>query len=62
MKFPIDVIWLDEDYLVVDIAQDVRPYSFPKIFEPQTPALYILEVSAGFSSRNNIKIGDRFEL
>ena len=62
MNFPIDVIWLDENYRVVDIAQDVRPDSFPKVFDPQGPAKYILEVNAGFSGRNNIKIGDRLEL
>ncbi|MEK6847268.1 MAG: DUF192 domain-containing protein, partial [Nanoarchaeota archaeon] len=42
MKFPIDVIWLDENYRVVDIAYYVRPDSFPKVFEPKVPAKYIL--------------------
>lgn len=62
MNFPIDVIWLDEDYRVVDIAQDVRSDSFPTIFEPSKPALYILEVNTGFVIQNQIKIGDRLEL
>ncbi|TSC90524.1 MAG: hypothetical protein G01um10142_420 [Parcubacteria group bacterium Gr01-1014_2] len=58
MNFPIDVIWLDENYRVVDIAHNVRPDSFPEIFEPRAPALYILEVNAGFARRNGIETGD----
>ena len=58
MKFAIDVIWLDADYRVIDIARDVQPDSFPQIFEPSKPAFYILEVNAGFTEWNKIKIGD----
>lgn len=58
MRFPIDVIWLDEDYRVVDMAENVEPDSFPKIFEPSPPALYILEVNTGFAERNGIETGD----
>lgn len=62
MKFPIDVIWLDADYLVVDLARDVQPDSFPEIFGPSRPALYILEVNAGFVQKNSIEIGDTLDL
>ena len=58
MNFSIDVIWLDKDYRVIDIASDVQPDSFPEVFEPGAPALYILEVNAGFAQRNGIKTGD----
>lgn len=62
MKFPIDVIWLDENYRVVNIIQNVQPDSFPKIFEPSKSAKYILEVNAGFARRNDIKAGDDLNL
>lgn len=58
MKFPIDVIWLDGDYYVIDIAQSVEPNSFPEVFEPSEPALYILEVNAGFAKRYGVEVGD----
>ena len=61
MKFPIDVIWLDGNYLIADIAKDVQPDSFPKVFEPKVPAKYILEVNAGFTERNGIEVGDNLE-
>lgn len=62
MNFPIDVIWLDADYRVIDIARDVQPDSFPEIFEPSEQALYILEVNAGFAERNGIETGDYLDL
>ena len=62
MNFPIDVIWLDKDFEVVDIAQNISPDSFPQVFEPKAPALYILEVNAGWAEHNNLKIGDRVDL
>ncbi len=58
MKFPIDVIWLDENYRVVNIVKDARPDSFPEVFKSEAPAKYILEVNAGFANRNSIKVGD----
>ncbi len=61
MKFPIDVIWLDGNYRVVDIASDVQSDSFPEVFEPRAPALYILEVNAGFTEKNGIRIGGMIE-
>lgn len=61
MKFPIDAIWLDGNYRVVDIARDVQPDSFPKVFEPSKPAKYILEVNASLAERNSIEIGDLLE-
>lgn len=61
MKFPIDVVWLDENYRVVDIVYDIQPDSFPEVFEPSKPALYIFEVNAGFASANGIKADDMLE-
>lgn len=62
MNFPIDVVWLDEDYRIVDIAKDISPDSFPKIFEPAEPALYILEVNSGFTDKRGVEVGKRLDL
>lgn len=62
MKFPVDVIWLDKNYRVVDIVKDARPDSFPKVFEPSASAKYILEVNSGFAKRNGIEAGDDLSL
>ena len=61
MQFSIDIIWIDEDYKIIDITKGVSPDSFPQSFQPQKPAQYVLEVNAGFGEKNNIKIGDTVE-
>lgn len=58
MRFPIDIIWIDEGYKVIDITKNIPPESFPNNFRPSSPAQYALEVNAGFADRNNISIGD----
>ncbi len=57
MKFPIDIIWIDEDALVVWIEKNVSPNTFPKTFTSTQPAKYVLEVPAGFADRHEIRIG-----
>ncbi len=59
MRFPIDIFWLQEARVVVDIKENVSPSTFPEIFSPISPALYVLEANAGFAKENSIKIGDK---
>lgn len=58
MQFPIDIIWIDETWVVVDITENISPDTFPRVFKPQTPIKYVLEVNAGFATKNNISVGD----
>ncbi|MBI2577969.1 MAG: DUF192 domain-containing protein [Candidatus Wildermuthbacteria bacterium] len=62
MKFPIDIIWLNSQKQVVHIASNVSPDSYPQSFVSKTSALYVLEVSAGFTGRHNIREGYYVEL
>ena len=57
MKFPIDIIWLDENLRIINIEKNITPGSFPKKFTPQLPAKYALEVNNGWSDKNKIKEG-----
>ncbi len=58
MLFPIDIIWIGEDFKVVHIEKNVRPDSYPTIFFPKRLARSVLEVSAGFTDKTGLKIGD----
>ncbi|MBI3459117.1 DUF192 domain-containing protein [Candidatus Azambacteria bacterium] len=58
MKFPIDLIWIDQDYQIIDITKNAQPRFFPQFFRPNQPAQYVLEVNAGFSDLNKIEVGD----
>lgn len=62
MQFPIDIIWMDEQKRVVDIAEDVAPESYPQTFGPSSSAQYVLEVNSGFSAEHGISRGARAEL
>lgn len=61
MKFDIDILWLDKDGQIVYIAKNVTPESYPKTFIPSVDASYVLEVVSGFSTKNNLKVGDKVE-
>jgi len=61
MRFPLDIIWIDDNRVVVDMATHALPSSFPASFVPVEPARYVLEVSAGFADRHKIRVGDRVE-
>lgn len=58
MKFSIDIIWIDENWRVVHIEKNVTPETYPKIFFPQKPSLYVLEINTQKSDIFNIKIDD----
>ncbi len=62
MLFPIDIIWIDENWKVVDIEPNVSPNTYPKIFVPNAPAKYVLEISAGESVKNGITIGEQVNI
>lgn len=61
MKFPIDIIWINENLSIVHIEEGVIPETYPITFKSPSESKYVLEVSSGFSSKNNFKIGDRVE-
>lgn len=59
MKFPIDIVWLDDDLRVVDITAQLDPDTFPETFTSHRPARYVLEVNAGFAAKHGINRGDK---
>lgn len=60
MKFPIDIIWFDNNSNVVHIEHNLQPcktdLACPS-YSPENNALYVLETRMGFSERHNVKIG-----
>ncbi len=47
MRFSIDMIWLDSDKTVLNVAPDVSPETFPERFCPEGDAKYGLELASG---------------
>jgi uncharacterized membrane protein (UPF0127 family) len=59
MLFPLDIIWLDQNLVVVDLKENVSPETYPSSFSPQKPAKYVLEINAGLCEKYQIKINDQ---
>jgi uncharacterized protein len=58
MNFPIDIIWLNENFKVIYIKKNAEPSSYPDSFGSGVDSKYVLEVNSGFSEKNNLKEGD----
>lgn len=57
MNYPIDIIWFDENWEVVGLAQNIAPSTYPNVFYPQTFAKYVLEINANNTQELNFGFG-----
>jgi uncharacterized membrane protein (UPF0127 family) len=58
MHFSIDTFWFDENLKLIHIESAIPPSSYPEVFYPPSPALYILETREGFADEFHISLGD----
>lgn len=58
MLFPIDIIWLDKNKVIVNLISDAEPSTYPHVFYPPKSSLYVLEVRAGLIKERGLKLGD----
>jgi uncharacterized membrane protein (UPF0127 family) len=61
MKFPIDVVWLNENKQVIKVAPNISPATYPKTFSSDMPSLYVLELPAGKAQQLNITDGSQLQ-
>jgi uncharacterized membrane protein (UPF0127 family) len=57
----LDMVWLDKDLKVVYVKSFAPPcesYYCPS-YDPEVTAKYVLEVSAGFTELNRIRVNDK---
>ncbi|MDB5225037.1 MAG: hypothetical protein JWO43_659 [Candidatus Adlerbacteria bacterium] len=66
MLFPIDMVWIDADGVVVSVTANATPQSYnqdhPQTFRPISPALYVLELPAGYAAAHDIAEGSKVVL
>lgn len=62
MNFPIDIVWIDENWVVVGVEREVRPDTFPNVFYPPEPVKYVLELSSGATLEAGIDTGSTVSL
>jgi uncharacterized protein len=56
--FSLDMIFINSNKEIVTIHKDTTPLS-EQSYPSSAPALYVLEVNAGFCERHNVKLGDK---
>jgi uncharacterized membrane protein (UPF0127 family) len=62
MYFPIDILWLDQTFTIIDIHENIAPETYPETFSPAVPAQYVIEVPAGKAGEWLFNVGDTLEL
>jgi len=62
-KFPIDILWLDPDKKVVDVARSVPPCKEEDCptYRPLRRATYVVELGAGQAAREKADLGTTVE-
>lgn len=66
MKFPIDIIWINDDKIAqitenVPTAPDTPDNKIPR-YRPKEEVDHVLEIAAGGVKRNGIAVGDSIQL
>lgn len=58
-RFPIDIVWLDEERKIVHVAENVPPCKADPCptYEPLRRATYVIELNAGQARRDELTVG-----
>lgn len=59
MLFSIDIIWIDENFKIVHIEENISPGTYPKIFTAPVKARFVFELNAGMSKFYDLKEGEK---
>ncbi len=60
MRFPIDIVWLDDEKIVkIDSFLEPEGEHPKKHYPSSVPVNYVLELNAGFCDLHNIKVGEK---
>ncbi len=65
MRFSIDIVWLDRDFMVVGLERSAKPCASIigcATYRPAQRARYVLELKAGGASRYGIRLNGRLRL
>ena len=64
MTFPLDIIWINQNGIVVNIERDVTPESYKtkKTFINQSEASYVLEINAGMAKKFGLYLGSKVKI
>ncbi len=55
---PLDMIFVNKNREIINIAKNTTPFS-EQTYPSEKPAIYVIEVNAGFTDKYGIKPGDK---
>lgn len=58
MHFPIDIVWIDQDWRVIGIEKGATPASYPSTFTSPSPVRRVLEIAATEGADSRVHVGD----
>lgn len=59
VRFPIDVVFLDKDYQIIKLVENLKPFSFSPIV---WKASHVLELPTGSIKKYSLKTGDKIDV
>jgi uncharacterized membrane protein (UPF0127 family) len=62
MKFPLDIIWINQNGIVVDIERNLTPDTYPKPYINDSDATYVLEINAGLAQHFGLYLGSKVKI
>ncbi len=62
MNFPLDIVWLDDNYIINHIEQGISPNTYPSIFRSNEKSKYVIEFNENTISKYHIKEGDKLTI
>jgi len=58
MLISLDIIWINKEHKIVGIENNVAPETFPEIFRPPSPVMYVIEANATWAKDHGVTAGD----
>lgn len=62
MLFALDIIWINQNGVVVEIERNATPESYPKAYINKSDANYVLELNAGIAEKHGLFIGSKVKI
>jgi hypothetical protein len=62
MRYAIDILWINDQFEIVHVEENITPDTYPKVFGPPVPARFVLEVPAFTVSSFAIKRGQQLSI
>ena len=62
MKFPLDIIWINQNGVVVEIERELDASSYPKVFTNRSEASYVLEINGGRAEHFGLYLGSKVKI